>query len=199
MKRIVLYCRSALSSLTRSLEKAGYCVFEAIAFSEVLHLCEHERIVSSLLPMLEMRLREKSRYIKSLCVSVPALLLLTSSGSYLTYWVLAAIADANQNPLPFLFRHAAGDWCQLDQFDMRANAEALKRDSRILSAYVLPTGVKMWIITEAEDDAGNREATTILLSSEYDHFTRWAASCAKNSALRCLSSRNQDMRRKASR
>jgi hypothetical protein len=50
---------------------------------------------------------------------------------------------------------------------MQANAEALRCGSRILSAYVLLTGVKIWIITEGEDDEGNREATTILLPSEY--------------------------------
>lgn len=80
---------------------------------------------------------------------------------------LAALAEAGSNPVIWILRHAAGDWGQLDKFDMTANAEALKWGSRILSGYVLPTGVKIWIITEAEDDEGNREATTILLPSEY--------------------------------
>ena len=80
---------------------------------------------------------------------------------------LAAIAEAKSNPLIWILRHAAGDWGQLDDHDMRANADALKCGSRILSTYTLPTRVKIWIITEAEDDSGNREATTILLPSEY--------------------------------
>jgi hypothetical protein len=80
---------------------------------------------------------------------------------------LAAIAEANQNPLLLIYRHLAGDWGQLGDHDMRANAEALKCGSRILSVYVLSTGVKIWIITEAEDDDGTREATTILLPEEY--------------------------------
>jgi hypothetical protein len=80
---------------------------------------------------------------------------------------LAAIAEANSNPAIWVLRHAAGDWGQLDAHDMRANAEALRYGSRILSAYVLPTGVKIWIITEAEDDEGNRAATTLLLPEEY--------------------------------
>jgi hypothetical protein len=39
--------------------------------------------------------------------------------------------------------------------------------SRILSAYVLPTDVKIWIITEAADEKGERAATTALLPEEY--------------------------------
>ena len=50
---------------------------------------------------------------------------------------------------------------------MTANAEALKWGSRILSAYLLPTGVKLYVITEAEDEQGNREYTTILRADEY--------------------------------
>jgi hypothetical protein len=38
----------------------------------------------------------------------------------------------------------------------------------LLSAYVLKDGkTKIWLITEAEDDNGNRAATTGLLPSEY--------------------------------
>jgi hypothetical protein len=80
---------------------------------------------------------------------------------------LEAIAEAKSNPLIWIFRHAAGDWGILDAGDLKANAEALHYGSRILSAYLLSTGVKIWIITEAEDDEGNREATTILLPEEY--------------------------------
>ena len=54
-----------------------------------------------------------------------------------------------------------------DAHDLRANAEALRHGSRILSAYTLPTGVKIWIITEAEDEEGNRTSTCVLLPSEY--------------------------------
>jgi hypothetical protein len=80
---------------------------------------------------------------------------------------LAALAEARSNPVLWILRHAAGDWGQLDACDVKANAEALRHGSRILSSYVLPTGVKIWIITEAMDDEGNREATTILLPAEY--------------------------------
>ena len=39
--------------------------------------------------------------------------------------------------------------------------------SRLLSAYRTSFGDKLWIITEAVDDAGNRTVTTVLLPSEY--------------------------------
>lgn len=80
---------------------------------------------------------------------------------------LAALTEAGSNPVIWILRHAAGDWGQLDQFDMTANAEALRWGSRILSAYVLSTGAKIWVITEAADDEGHRAATTILLPEEY--------------------------------
>jgi hypothetical protein len=76
---------------------------------------------------------------------------------------LAALLDANSNPVVWILKHAAGDW----GLDMKANADALKHGGGILSAYVLSTGVRIWIITEAADDEGNREATTILLPREY--------------------------------
>lgn len=79
----------------------------------------------------------------------------------------SALAEAGSNPVLWILRHAAGDCEQLHSDDMKANAEVLRYGSLILSTYVLPTGVKTWIITEAEDDEGHREATTILLPSEY--------------------------------
>jgi hypothetical protein len=77
------------------------------------------------------------------------------------------LAQANENPLTYIIRYSAGDWGDLSREDMRANTEVLKNGGMILSAYVLGTGVKLWVITEAQDDEGNREATTILLPSEY--------------------------------
>lgn len=49
----------------------------------------------------------------------------------------------------------------------RLNDEAMHDGSRILSAYILPTDVKIWIITEAADEKGERAATKALLPSEY--------------------------------
>jgi hypothetical protein len=78
-----------------------------------------------------------------------------------------ALAAAGQSPVALLERHTAGDWGDLGDDDKAANAVALQVGSRILSAYVLATGVKAWVLTEAEDDDGRRAATTILLPDEY--------------------------------
>lgn len=66
-----------------------------------------------------------------------------------------------------LSRHRSGDWGDLDPEDRLANERALEDGSRILSAYVLSTGTKIWLITEAKDDQGNRAGTTILLPENY--------------------------------
>ena len=80
---------------------------------------------------------------------------------------LEALEQAGENVWEFLTRHLAGDWGVVDADDKAANDEALKDGSRLLSAYIIKTGVKIWLITEAEDDNGNREATTALLPDEY--------------------------------
>lgn len=64
--------------------------------------------------------------------------------------------------LMLLQRHATGDWGTMDAEDKAANDQALKSGGRIFSAYVLSTGVKLWVITEAD-----RSATTFLLPEEY--------------------------------
>ena len=67
---------------------------------------------------------------------------------------------------PYLARHAAGDWGELDRFDKRQNNQAVKAGLRILSAYDVPSRdgetARIWIVTEAD-----RSTTTILLPSEY--------------------------------
>ncbi len=80
---------------------------------------------------------------------------------------LEALDKAGQQPWSLLAQHVRGQWGDLSDDDRRLNDEALKDGSRILSAYVLQPGVKVWIITEAEDDNGNRAATTLLLPDEY--------------------------------
>jgi hypothetical protein len=71
-------------------------------------------------------------------------------------------AAAGESLLPHISRHAAGDWGDVDAEDKRANDRALIDGTRLLSAYRLRSGVKIWIITEAD-----RAATTVLLPSEY--------------------------------
>ena len=68
--------------------------------------------------------------------------------------------------MPYLPRHAAGDWGELDAFDKRQNDRAVRKGLRILSAYDVHVGdgqtERIWIITEAD-----RSTTTVLLPSEY--------------------------------
>ncbi len=74
---------------------------------------------------------------------------------------LDALAEAGQSPLDLLVRHLRGDWGELDDEDRRANEEAVRQGYRILSAYTLVTGCRIWIITEWD-----RSATTLLLPEE---------------------------------
>lgn len=60
-----------------------------------------------------------------------------------------------------LARHARCDWGEVDDEDKSANDVAVRRRLRILSAF-RASGVKFWIITEAD-----RSATTVLLPDEY--------------------------------
>ncbi len=50
----------------------------------------------------------------------------------------------------------------MDAHDRKANDAALKYGTRLLSSYALPSGVKVWIITEAD-----RSSTCVLLPEEY--------------------------------
>lgn len=72
---------------------------------------------------------------------------------------------------PYLSRHLSGDWGDLSADDRTANDESLKDGSRILSAYIVEgegdDATKLWLITEAADENGNRVATTALLPEEY--------------------------------
>jgi hypothetical protein len=76
---------------------------------------------------------------------------------------LQAIQDADQNPLEFLVRHVTGDWGDnLSDEDKKENNISVGEGYRILSAYELNTGVKIWLITEWD-----RSVTTYLLPQEY--------------------------------
>jgi hypothetical protein len=76
--------------------------------------------------------------------------------------VVDAFFAAHQTPHEFMARHRAGDWGEISQYEKAQNEHGLKDGLRILSAYRLKTGVKVWILTNAE-----RTATSILLV-EYD-------------------------------
>lgn len=75
---------------------------------------------------------------------------------------LEALSEAEISPLELLSRHTYGDWGDISPYDRKVNREAIRRGYRVLSSYTLPTGERIWIITEA-----NREVTTILKPEEY--------------------------------
>ena len=75
---------------------------------------------------------------------------------------LRALNVAGHVPREFLDRHQQGDWGDLEEFDRRENERSLLDECRLLSAYRLRDGTKLWIITEAD-----RSATTLLLPEEY--------------------------------
>ena len=77
---------------------------------------------------------------------------------------LKAIEDAGQTPGFFLEKHVQGDWGEVDDEDKRRNDQALVDGSRLLSAYKTLKKERLWMITEAADDAGNRAATTATLA-----------------------------------
>ena len=72
------------------------------------------------------------------------------------------MARANANGMRLLLRHVTGDWGEVCEEDAKENDLSVEKGFRILSAYTLSTGVKIWLITESD-----RSATTFLLPSEY--------------------------------
>ena len=81
---------------------------------------------------------------------------------YSTPGALAALEKASIAGITLVARHMAGDWREMVEDDQEANRLAIEEGSRIFSSYRLPTGVKVWVITEAD-----RSATTLLLPEEY--------------------------------
>ena len=75
---------------------------------------------------------------------------------------LEALELSGESPATFLARHVVGDWGDLDEDDRAENELSIREGFRILSAFKLGDGTKIWIITEAD-----RSSTTVLLPSEY--------------------------------
>ena len=75
---------------------------------------------------------------------------------------LAAIEASGDEPLAFLLRHIQGDWGDVDEHDRQENELSLEHGWRLLSAYTLRDGIKVWFITEAD-----RSSTCILLPEDY--------------------------------
>ena len=89
-------------------------------------------------------------------------------------FITAGIAQAARDVAGFvseilecLRRYQLGDWGDLCPEDMQLNKAALRTGARLMGAYATKRGGKIWIITEAADDNGQRAATTVLLPDEY--------------------------------
>jgi hypothetical protein len=75
---------------------------------------------------------------------------------------LAALEEAGEGPVTYLARHLVGAWGEVCEEDAKENEFSVENGFRILSAYSLKDGTRIWVITEA-----NRSSTCLLLPSEY--------------------------------
>lgn len=79
-----------------------------------------------------------------------------------THGAIDMLKELQLSPFDFISRHWQGDWGDLCPADIEANNQALQNGTRLMSAYGVDGGRKLWIITEAD-----RSATTLLLPEEY--------------------------------
>ncbi len=75
---------------------------------------------------------------------------------------IEALERAGVSALSLVSRHAACDWGECDSHDRQVNEDALSNGDRIFSVYVLPTGDRLWVITEAD-----RSSTCLLQPNDY--------------------------------
>ena len=75
---------------------------------------------------------------------------------------IVAIEFAHTTTHELLQRHVTGDWRDLSAKNQALNDRAVENGERILSAYTLADGERLYIITEWD-----RSATTMLQASEY--------------------------------
>ena len=75
---------------------------------------------------------------------------------------LDALRRIGKRASVYLDRHARGDWGDVPPEDAAENEISIQQGLRILSAYRLSDGEKIWIITEAD-----RTSTCVLLPDEY--------------------------------
>jgi hypothetical protein len=69
---------------------------------------------------------------------------------------------SHEDILAGIKRHQAADWGDLGEEDRQTNNVCLRDGGRLLSVYHSETGVKFYIITEAD-----RSVTTVLLPEDY--------------------------------
>lgn len=83
---------------------------------------------------------------------------------------LEMLTTAHCHPMRLIQRHQCGDWSDPDGLcssDKAANDQSLLNGGRLLSLYLVD-GIRLYVITEAVNDAtSQRDSTCILLPSEY--------------------------------
>jgi len=75
---------------------------------------------------------------------------------------LEVLGEFEVSPSELVERHASGDWGNVPSEDARENEYSLKHGFRVFSSYPLPSGERIWILTEAD-----RSSTCLLLPGEY--------------------------------
>lgn len=80
---------------------------------------------------------------------------------------LEAMQQHGVSPLLLLLRHLRCDHGEMPPEDVALNHAALEDGGRIFSSYEIAPGVKVWLITDACDEAGQRQCSTYLLPEEY--------------------------------
>lgn len=63
---------------------------------------------------------------------------------------LNAFAATGENPINYIVRHMNLDPGVLAAANQLANLQAVRESTRVFSAYELPDGTRIWIITEAD-------------------------------------------------
>ena len=93
--------------------------------------------------------------------------LFTARTSIVTQEAAKMLEEAQVTPESLLDQHYHGEWGDTHPDDAAENDEAIRNGSRILSAYSLLTGVRVWVLTEKTAPDGIRTVTTVLLPGEY--------------------------------
>lgn len=75
---------------------------------------------------------------------------------------IEALSAAQTSAWELLSKHVICDFGDVDATDWQSNLDAIKDGERVLSAYTLKTGERLWAITEAD-----RSSTCLLRPDEY--------------------------------
>ena len=81
---------------------------------------------------------------------------------YATPRALNALSAAKVRHIELLVRHSSGDWGDVSTEQAEANNRAVVNYGRVLSCYLLPTGVVVEVSTE-----GDRSQTTLMVAADY--------------------------------